>query len=323
MAEQIELWGVEDPNISSQLALAHKLDMFKREAGLDVACKFVKLGTTMADDILDAEKKPFAFTQTPITALLLHDKGLSTKLVAPLADIAGSQQVIIRKSSGISEPKDLKGKQIGIVEGAAIHLALRNMARACNVDLNTVHFVNLLPQEQLEAFESGKLDVIASWEPWTTKARTMGGDLYFSGTRSEIPGIEGDTNWLINQSCLIILDAYLETQPEVVVAILNVLRKATDLINYHRDKVIEPLAELFGINRVELMIAMQKNRYSLAVNGAFRLGILMFRDYLYDTGQISSKFSEDLLYDTTLLRQVDPSLVSLETPVSWDVSLNP
>ncbi len=309
MAEHIEIWGVNDPNISAQLALAHKLDLFKREAGLHVSCKFIELGTRMADDIVTAQETPFAFTQTPITSLLLHEKGLNNKIVAPLADIAGAQQIIIRKSSGISSPKDLMGKQIGVVEGAAVLLALRNMARACHVDLNTIHFVDLLPQEQLEAFKAGKLDAIASWDPWASKARTMGGNFYFSGTRSEIPGIEGEVNWLINHSCLIVPDEYLETQPDTAIAILNVLQKATELINNHRGDIIDTLSEFFDIHPAELLRVMRQNRYSLVVNDTFRTGIVNFMDYLHDTGRISSQYPEAELYDMTYLQQLEPSLI--------------
>ncbi len=46
----------------------------------------------MPDEMLRSSARPFAFTQTPITAIQLHDKGYSTKVVAPLADIAGTQQ---------------------------------------------------------------------------------------------------------------------------------------------------------------------------------------------------------------------------------------
>ena len=44
--DDIEIWGVQDPNVSAQLALAVKLDLFKREADLDVTCKFLESGTT-------------------------------------------------------------------------------------------------------------------------------------------------------------------------------------------------------------------------------------------------------------------------------------
>jgi sulfonate transport system substrate-binding protein len=321
MSEQIEIWGVNDPNISAQLALASTMGLFKKEAGLDVSCKFIESGTTMADDVLKAGKKPFAFTQTPITALLLHEKGFSTKLVAPLADVAGTQQVVIRESSGISHPKDLEWKRLGMARRAAVYIAVENMAHDFDVNLGAINFVHLLPQDQLAAFKKGKIDAIACWEPWTTKAQSLGGKFYFSGTRSAIPGMEGDINWLINQSCLIVPDEHFQNQPERVIAILNVLWKATNLINRYREKVLGTLANFFGISRVELVIAMQKNTYSLSVTNLFRLGILKFRDFLYDTGQISSKFTEEMLYNTTFLQQVDRSLVFLEDTVSQDFTI--
>jgi NitT/TauT family transport system substrate-binding protein len=321
MAERLEIWGVNDPNVSAQLALAVMLDLFKREADLDVSCTFIESGTTMASDILKAKKKPFAFTQTPITALLLHDKGFSTKLLAPLADIAGTQQVIVHESSGISDPRDLEERRIGMAQEAAIYMAVRKMAQDCNVDLNRVHFVDLLPHDQLTAFESGKLDAMACWEPWTAKARTIGGKFYFSGTRTEIPGMEEDVNWLVDQSCLIVPDEHLEKQPELVIEILNVLRKATDLINHHRKKVTKELASFFGISRVELMMTMQENNYSLSIDNIFKLGLLGFRDFLYNDGRVSSKVPEHLLYDTTFLRQIDCSLVLLEDSASQDVTI--
>jgi len=321
MSTKLELWGVNDPNISAQLALAAKLDLFKQDAGLEVSCKFIESGTTMPGDILKAQPPPFAFTQTPITALLLHEQGFRTKLLAPLADIAGTQQVIIRESSDISHPKDLEGKQVGIAQGAAVYIAVKNMAHDCDVDLNTVQFVYLLPHDQLAAFEAGKLDAIACWEPWTTKARTMGGRFYFSGTYSEIPGMEGKINWLINQSCLIVPDDHLVQQPELVVAILRVLHKATDLINSDRKEASKELASFFDLSRVELIMAMQKNTYSMAIDNLFRIGVLGFRDFLYDNGRMTSKLSEHLVYDTTFLRQVDHALVLLEETTSQEMTI--
>lgn len=313
MIEKFEIWGVKDPNISAQLALADRLDLFKREETLEVSCKIdIESGTTMAEEVFNAKEKPFAFAQTPITTILLHERGFSTKLVAPLADIAATQQVVIRESSGISLPKDLSGKRVGMAPGAAIYLAMKNMAKDCNLDLNTVRFVDLLPRDQLEAFKAGEIDVIASWEPWTTKARALGGEFYFSGKESEIPGIEGNINWLTNQSCLIVPDEYLKNYRDLVVAILNVLRKATDLINKHRSTVIEPLSSFFGISRDDLIVTMQKNKYSMSIDPLFKIGILEARDYLYESKKISKKFPENLLYDTSFLQQVDRSLVSID-----------
>lgn len=312
MPEKLEIWGVNDPNVSAQLALAAKLDLFQREANLDVTCIFIESGTTMANDVLQAAKKPLALTQTPITALLLREHGVRAKILAPLADIAGTQQVVIHAASGIISPQDLEDKRIGMARESAVYIAVKNMASDCNVDLNKIQFVDLLPHEQLAAFEAGQIEALACWEPWTTRAQALGGDFYFSGTRSEIPGMEEDVNWLIDQSCLIVPEEYLQQQPDLVIAVLNVFRKATDLINHHRKEVLKELASFFGLSRVELMTTMQENTYSLALDHIFELGVLSFRDFLYENGWVSQKFAEQELYDTAFLQQVDRSLVSLQ-----------
>jgi len=321
MSEKLEIWGVKDPNISAQLALAMKMDLFKQRAGLDVSCKFAESGTTMPKDVLEAEKKPFAFTQTPITSILLHGKGLSTKILAPLADIAGTQQVVIRESNGISEPNDLEGKRVGMAKGAAVYIAIINMAKDCNVDIDKIYFINLLPHDQLTAFAEGRLDAIACWEPWTTKAQEVGGSFYFSGSRSEIPEIEGDVSWLINQSCLIAPDEHIEKEPEILLAILRVLREATHLINFGFKEVFETLATFFEISEKELRAIMRKNTYSMTMDNLFRIGVLSFRDFLYETDRVSQSFSEEQLYNADFLDNVDSFLVTLRDKASQQVNI--
>lgn len=321
MSEKIEIWGVKDPNISAQLAVADLMGLFQQEVGLDVTCKFLESGTTMPGDVLNAEKKPFAFTQTPITCIILHEKGLSTKLVAPLADIAGTQQVIIREASAIEKPADLEGKQIGMAQGAAVFIAIKNMSKDCNVNLDNVQFPHLLPHDQLAAFSDEKLDAIACWEPWTTKAQTMGGKFFFSGSRSEIPGMEGDVNWLVNQSCLIIPDDHLAQKPEIALAVIKVLKKATDLINNQRKEISKLLADFYGISRLELMMAMQKNRYAMDVDSLFRIGVLAFRDFLFENQRVTKRFTEPILYTTKFMELVAPELVKLRAPSETKVEI--
>jgi two-component system chemotaxis response regulator CheY len=140
----------------------------------------------------------------------------------------------------------------------------------------------------------------------------MGGKFFFSGSRSEIPGIEGDVNWLVNQSCLIVPDEHLEQAHDTTVAVLRVLKDATDLINQRRKDVSKVLSSFFGISRLELMMAMQKNKYSILMDNLFRIGVLAFRDFLYDNKRVETRYSEDMLYDPKYLKQVDHSLVRLE-----------
>ena len=321
MSEKLEIWGVKDPNISAQLALAVQLDLFQREAGLEVACRFAESGTTMARDVLEAEHKPFAFTQTPITAILLHEQGVNTTILAPLADIAGTQQVIIHEASGIVAPTDLEHKMVGMAKGAAVFIAIANMAKDCNVEIDNIYFINLLPHDQLRGFEDERLDALACWEPWTTKAQTMGGKFYFSGSRSAIPDLEGDVSWLINQSCLIAPDEHLEQAPDTLQTILRVLRDATALINHEPQTAVAALSQFFEIGEADLTKIMHQNTYSMTMDNLFRIGVLSFRDFLYETGRISQQFPEEQLYTPDLLQCVDPGLVVVGDRLAQGVNI--
>ena len=312
MAEQFEIWGTSDPNISAQFALALKLDLFKQDAGLDISYRLFESGTTMPSEALKADPRPFALLQTPITPILLHEKGVASKIVAPLADIAGAQQIIIHPDSGISHPADLEGKRIGMARDAAIYIAIRNMSRDYGVDLDRMEFVDLLPHEQLAAFKEGRIDAIACWEPWTSRARSMGGQMFFSGMRSEIPGAEGDVNWLVDQSCMIVPDEYLQCYPDEVVAVLRVLYKVTNLINEHRLEFAADLADFFAMKPQELIMSMRKNLYAIRFDNLFRIGLLGFRDAMFNENLVSKKYAENELYNTRFLNAVAPSRISID-----------
>jgi CheY-like chemotaxis protein len=195
------------------------------------------------------------------------------------------------------------------------------MAKDYAVDLDSMYFINLLPSDQLAGFEQHKLDAIACWEPWTSEAVRRGGKLYFSGTRSEIPGNEGDVNWLINQSCLIVPDASIEKAPKSLVGILKALHKSTTLINTQFEDILEPLSEFFEIGREELAGIMGNNAYSMTMDTLFRIGVLSFRDFLHENGRIMIELTEDQLYHTDLLQQMDPSLVILEREATEKVKI--
>jgi len=305
---KIELYGVKDPNISGQLVLAKEKGFFEEE-GLEVECRLLQSGTVMPDEVMQAKVKPFAFTQTPITTLILQDRGLDVKIITPLADISGTQQVIVRKNSGIVVPQDLEGKKIGMAKGAAVYIAIQSMAREFGVDLTRISFVNLLPAQQLEALQRGEIDAMACWEPWTSKAQAVGGKFYFSGSRSAIPGYEEAINWLVDQSVLMALQENLQRHPEVVMALIRAFKKATDFLNENREEAVEILSRPLSIDKAELGKILAQNKYSMKMDNLFKIGLLSFRELLFQNGVISSKPEEKALYTTEWLGAVDPSLI--------------
>lgn len=309
---KIGLYGVKDPNISGQLILAKQKGFFEEE-GLDVEYRLLASGTIMPDEVIQAQVKPFAFTQTPVTTLILQNRGVDVKIVTPLADISGTQQIIIRGDSGIVVPQDLEGKKIGMARGAAVYIAIQSMAREFGVNLERISFVNLLPAQQLEALQRREIDAMACWEPWTSRAQASGGKFYFSGSRSAIPGYEESINWLVDQSVLMVPNENLEQHPDMVTALIRAFQKATEFINENREEAIEILSEPLSIEKTELRMILAQNKYSMKMDNLFKIGLLSFRELLFKNGVISSMPEEETLYTTQWLETVDPSLVLIAT----------
>lgn len=311
MAETIKLWGVQDPNVSSQLILAEKLGFFKEE-GLHVTYRLLQSGTTMPREILRAKIKPFAWTQTIITTLILREQQLDVNVIAPLADISGTQQVIIHQDSGIHLPHDLEGKRVGMAEGAAIYVAMQNMAKDFGIDLSKVQFVNLLPRQQLEAFQKGEIDAMACWEPWTTRAEEAGGQFYFSGTTSNIPDNQGSVNWLIDQSMLMTTTDRIEQDPDILCALIRAMLKATRFTSDNLKEAAHLLTGPLSVGYFEAQHMLEHNTYAMRMDSMFRLGIFSIRELLYTSNVISGLTDETDLYTTELLQQVDPQLVDID-----------
>lgn len=311
MADTIKLWGVKDPNVSSQLILAEKLGFFKEE-GLNVTHRLLQSGTTMPREILRAKIKPFAWTQTIITTLILREQQLDVRVIAPLADISGTQQVVIRQDRGIRLPRDLEGKRVGMAEGAAIYVAMQNMAKDFGIDLSKTQFVNLLPRQQLKAFQKGDIDAMACWEPWTTRAEEAGGLFYFSGTTSNIPENQGSVNWLIDQSMLMTTTDRIEQEPDILCALIRAMLKATRFTSENLKEAAHILTGPLSVGYFEAQHMLERNYYAMRMDSMFRLGIFSIRELLYTSNVISSLIDETDLYTTELLQQVDPRLVDID-----------
>lgn len=310
MLEHVNLWGVKDPNISCQLVLAKKLGFFEQE-GLNVTYRLLQSGTIMPREILRSPVKPLAWTQTVITTMMLREQALDVKIIAPLADVSSTQQVVIRRDAEIRSPYDLLGKKVGMAEGAAIYVAFQNMAKDYGIDLSHIEFVNLLPREQIEAFERREIDVIASWEPWTSRAIENGGVLFFSGSQSQIPNHEGPVNWLIDQSMLMTTVDHIQQHRDQLCGVIRAMSKATQFLEDDSKEAARVLTDPLAIGYLESRRMLEQNRYSMAMDSMFRLGIYSIRELLHQAHLIARLPEEHELYSTELLEEFDPSLIKL------------
>ncbi len=307
----LTLVGVRDAQISSQQIIADKLGYFKEE-GLNVTSQLIESGPDIGPMVAGGSA-PVSI-QTNFMDIILKSTDIPVKIIAPLAQIAGTQAVVGSSKLELTSAKDLEGKTIGIPSGADVMIAINNMAAELGVDASKIKYVNLAPSDAVVALEKGDIDALAAWEPFITKAIQGGGKFLFSGTKSELPDKQGDVNWMSVHTTIQVADDFIAKNPNTLKAVLRALSKATDYINENREESIKVLAPELHLEVAELTEIMNRNVYSMKVDDTYVNGSNgpAVGEYLKSVGNIKEIPAPTSYHDLSLLKDVDAALIEVE-----------
>lgn len=305
--ETIQFWGVNDPQISAQQIIADELGYFKDE-GVNVDFEFLQTGTDMNSLMAGGTAVICAEAQYQTTSL--KSNGVDFTILAPLANCGGTQCVVAGPKTNITESSQLEGATIAMSNGAGVNMAVKSMCEATGVDYDSIKWVYCDPSEQLAALMKGDVDAMACWEPYCSQAVAQGGKLLFNGIHSYLSDCEGDVAWMAFYSTLHCNDAFLKTHRGDVVAIMKALSRATDYINENRDEAVKIIAKAVQTDEDTVKMIMSENEYSMEWDDAFSEGIDAYAKYMYDSGNISKIPEYESYTDTSLLSEVDKSLVT-------------
>src|SRR5216117_840586 len=306
---EIDAWLVRDPQMSAQFAVADQLGYFKQE-GLKINIRWYIAGTDLPS--MWGAGNIHLGTATATMVVPIAASGQTIYNIAPQSDIAGVQQVVLGKKAQeiVKSPKDLEKLKIGMPKGASVTMAIQHMAQANGVDFNRIQFVNLSPPDAITALAKGDIDAMAAWAPWTFRAvKDAGGKLYFTGSRSNIPGKEGPVEWLQVHAGVVASGKMLKENPNTLRAVLRAVRKATDTLNKDREASVKIVSREMKLDEDLAREIMQYNVYSMEMNDKIVKGMSEFVDFLYSLDRIKQKFPAEQVFYTKILEYVDPSLV--------------
>lgn len=302
-------WGVIDAQISSQQIIADKRGFFK-EQGITVKNRLVQAGPDIGP-LIAGGSAPVSF-ETNITVIIVQASDVPAIIVAPLANIAGTQAVVGRKGLKLKSAKDLEGKRIGMIRGAGVLIAIRSMAKELGVDINKIKFINMAPADQVAALSKGDIDAMAAWEPWVTKGIGAGGEFLFSGKRANLPDKKGRVDWMDFHTTIQVTKDFLKKNPETIKRMLRGLKKATDFVNENRTEAINLLSPVLNLSKGELREMMNRNTYSMVVDDSFVKGSATITSFMLELKNIPKGPKLKDYVDFSLLAEVDPSLIKVK-----------
>jgi NitT/TauT family transport system substrate-binding protein len=307
--KELTAWGVIDAQISSQQVVADKKGFFK-EQDLTVKNRLVQAGPDIGP-LIAGGSAPVSF-ETNITVIIVQASGVPAIIVAPLANIAGTQAVVGRKGLKLKSAKDLEGKRIGMIRGAGVLIAIRSMAKELGVDINKIKFINMAPADQVAALSKGDIDAMAAWEPWVTKGIAAGGVFLFSGKKADLPEKKGSVDWMDFHTTIQVTRDFLKKNPETIKRMLRALKKATDFVNENRNEAIDLLSPVLNLRNAELRDMMNRNVYSMVVDNSFVKGSATITSFMLELKNIDKSPKLKDYTDFSLLADVDPSLIKVK-----------
>lgn len=166
--------AVISPSFSSYtIYIASEKDCFKQE-GLDVTLDIYPHGKASLNAVMEGKADIGTCSETPFMRAVLG----GGKLYAFATMITGEKHlaIVARKDRGISAPKDLIGKSIGVTIGSNGEYFLDTVLLLNRISGNKINPVNLKPKQMYDALINGEVDAIATWNPQMFKAKKELGD---------------------------------------------------------------------------------------------------------------------------------------------------
>lgn len=191
--------------------------------------------------------------------------------------------LLVRKGSGISTVKDLKGRKIGTYTGTTQLLYLRLLLKQLGLNpKKDVTIIQVSPQLEIEAFGTGQFDALYTIEPKATIAMEMGlGEPLIKGPRGK---------YIISPfpaGAIPFATKFLQEHPDEAKKIYRAMDKAVDFIKAHEDEAKRLVPKYTGL---EKKIALKAGLYEWWKMNETKIEPMQkLADILYENGIIQSK----------------------------------
>ncbi|MCZ7573288.1 MAG: ABC transporter substrate-binding protein [Ardenticatenaceae bacterium] len=286
---------------------------FDKEEGLDMTLQRYATSPVEAEAVAAGDLQIGGMGDTTIIGL--EAAGVLVKMAAQLVDVSRQVEIICRQDRNITKPKDLEGKTIGYGFGGLAHNLVAKFISTYELNDSSVKQIDGKPAELVAAYVKGDFDCIALWPPGLFQAKEQVPSVRLhNGRESFIAGQEGPKNIMGSHSNLFATDKVIKEQPEAVQALMHALLKSIDFLHADPDQAAEIVAADFKVKPEEVRDGFDLLDFKLTIDEEFYQDMNDTAQFFYNLGRLKAAPPPMLKgwVDPTLLKQVDPSLVTYE-----------
>lgn len=177
-------------------------------------------------------------------ALLLAQRGIAIRIIF-VTDISNGADAIIAKP-GMQSVSDLRGTRVGVEGNALGDYLLSRALQLHGLAENQITPVSMTVDETIEAYQSGRVDAVVTFEPFKTALINQGGVKVFDS--SDIPDEILDV--------LVVREDFANSHPKAIKAVVKGWLEASLLVNSQRPDVLHEIAGRLEMTDSELRRAL-------------------------------------------------------------------
>lgn len=170
--------------------------------------------------------------------------GLDLRVILVFDESAGAD--VIMAGAHVHTLQDLRGKRVGLEEGATGALLLTQVLKTAGLRPEDIDKVTLSPPDQVHAFKEGRVDAVVSFEPHATHLAQAGAHRLVDSR--QFPGLIVDV--------LAVRRDAIETDAAALTALLAGYFQALAYLQHSRADAAERIARQMGITTEEVLDAL-------------------------------------------------------------------
>lgn len=221
--------AVANALMSGPLLVAERQGYFA-EQGLTATLRRYPSGKEALEALLRGGAEVATVAETPLA--LAATQGERFSIIANLSG-ASVHVLVARADRGIRRVADLRGRRVGVMAGTTAHYFLHVLLSDAGLEDDEIEMVPLGGSPMAAELASGRVDAVATFEPYSTECReAMGGATaeFRAGLRYQ------------GFSSLVTRRGFSEQRPETVHRLLRAIDRANNWTHQHRHEAASLIA---------------------------------------------------------------------------------